>query len=62
MWALEKSDRPEAVALRLLLLTGARKSEILKARWEHARLDLQLLTVPLSKSDKPPISFCPMPP
>ncbi|WP_165070753.1 site-specific integrase [Desulfovibrio sp. ZJ200] len=53
MRALEKSDRPEAFAIRLLLLTGARKSEILKARWEHARLDLRLLIVPLSKSGKP---------
>ena len=53
MRALEKSGHPEAVALRLLLLTGARKSEILKARWEHVRLDLRLLVVPLSKSGKP---------
>ena len=53
MRALEKSDRLEAFALRLLLLTGARKSEILKARWEHVRMDLRLLIVPLSKSGKP---------
>ena len=53
MRALEKSGHPEAFALRLLLLTGARKSEILKARWEHVRLDLRLLVVPLSKSGKP---------
>lgn len=53
MRALERSPRPEAPALRLLLLTGARKSEILKARWEHVRLDQRLLTVPLSKSGKP---------
>ena len=53
MRALEKSDRPEAFAIRLLLLTGARKSEVLKARWEHVRLDLRLLIVPLSKSGKP---------
>ena len=53
MRALENSDRPEAFALRLLLLTGARKSEILKARWEHVRLDLRMLIVPLSKSGKP---------
>ncbi len=53
MRALKKSDRPEALALRLLLLTGARKSEVLKARWEHIRLDLRLLIVPLSKSGKP---------
>lgn len=53
MRTLEKSDRPEAFALRLLLLTGARKSEILKARWENVRLDQRLLTVPLSKSGRP---------
>lgn len=53
MRALEKSDRPEAFALRLLLLTGARKSEILRARWENIRLDVRLLVVPLSKSGKP---------
>lgn len=53
MRALEKSDRPEAFALRLLLLTGGRKSEILKARWENVRLDQRLLTVPLSKSGRP---------
>ena len=49
---LEKSERLEALAIRLLLLTGARKSEVLKARWEHVRLDLRLLLVPLSKSGK----------
>lgn len=53
MRTLEKSDRPEAFALRLLLLTGGRKSEILKARWENVRLDQRLLTVPLSKSGRP---------
>ena len=53
MRALEKSDRPEAFAIRLLLLTGARKNEILKARWENVRPDQRLLTVPLSKSGRP---------
>ena len=53
MRALEKSDRPEAFAIRLLLLTGGRKSEVLKARWENVRLDQRLLTVPLSKSGRP---------
>ena len=53
MRALEKSDRLEVFALRLLLLTGARKSEVLKARWEHVRPNQRLLTVPLSKSGKP---------
>lgn len=49
---LEAADQPAADALRLLLLTGARKNEILKARWEYVRLDLHLLMVPLSKSGK----------
>ena len=53
MRTLERSSKPEALALRILLLTGARKSEILKARWEHIRLDHRLLTVPLSKSGSP---------
>lgn len=53
MLALVRSDRLEAFALRLLLLTGARKSEILRLRWEHIRLDLRLMTIPLSKSGKP---------
>lgn len=53
MRELEKSRRPEAFALRLLLLTGARKSEVLKARWEYIRLDLHLLIVPMSKSGRP---------
>lgn len=53
MERLEQSDRPEAQALRLLLLTGARKSEVLKARWENVNLEQRLLTVPLSKSGKP---------
>ncbi|MBQ4132364.1 MAG: site-specific integrase [Desulfovibrionaceae bacterium] len=53
MAALGRSSRPEACALRLLLLTGARKSEILRARWENLSNDWQLLTAPLSKSGRP---------
>ncbi len=53
MRKLEQCGRPEASALRLLLLTGARKSEILRARWENVRMDLRLLIVPLSKSGRP---------
>lgn len=41
-----------ALALKLLLFTGARKSEILAARWENINLDQRILTVPLSKSGK----------
>lgn len=36
----------------LLLLTGARKREILDARWEHIDLDRRTLWVPLSKIGK----------
>lgn len=41
-----------AQAIQLLLFTGARKSEILAARWEHVDLTRRQLTVPLSKSGK----------
>lgn len=53
MDALRRSRRQEALVLRLLLLTGARKNEILRLRWENIRLDLRLLTIPVSKSGKP---------
>ena len=53
MHELKRSPRPEALALRLLLLTGARKSEILRARWENVHLDQRLLVGPLSKSGRP---------
>ena len=46
-------DCPDAIAERLihlLLLTGARKSELLHARWENLDWRNQTLTVPLSKS------------
>ena len=39
--------------VKLLLYTGARRSEILNARWEYVDLEQQVLTVPLSKSGKP---------
>ena len=51
--ALQSSPRQEARVLQLLLLTGARKSEILKARWENVHLEQRLLTVPISKSNRP---------
>lgn len=53
MEVLEKDGRPSARAIQLLLLTGARKNEILKARWEHVNLEQRLIIVPLSKSGKP---------
>ncbi len=39
--------------IKLLLLTGARKREILDARWEHIDLEHRTLKVPVSKSGKP---------
>ncbi len=39
--------------VKLLLLTGARKREVLDARWEYIDFERRLLTVPLSKSGKP---------
>lgn len=53
MQALNASCKPEAQVIRLLLLTGARKSEILTARWENVCFDQRFLIVPLSKSGRP---------
>lgn len=50
---MEQNRNVAALTLRLLLLTGARKSEILKARWENINVEQGILTVPLSKSGKP---------
>lgn len=50
MRALRCSTHPHASVLQLLLLTGARKSEILKARWENMDFERGLLTIPVSKS------------
>ncbi|MHA1538882.1 MAG: tyrosine-type recombinase/integrase [Alphaproteobacteria bacterium] len=42
---------PSAIhAIRLLILTGARKSEILKARWEYVDFDNGFLRLPDSKT------------
>lgn len=38
--------------IKLLLFTGARKREILDAKWEHIDFERRILTVPLSKSGK----------
>ncbi|MCY4059850.1 MAG: tyrosine-type recombinase/integrase [Gammaproteobacteria bacterium] len=47
----EGSERPSAVAaIRLLMLTGCRKSEILTLRWEHVDLERGELRLPDSKS------------
>lgn len=47
---LGQSNTRQARALELILFTGARKNEILKARWENVHFERRLLLVPLSKS------------
>lgn len=47
-----EKDRNAAAALVLLILTGARKMEVLKARWVDVDLTGARLTVPLSKSGR----------
>ncbi|MGN0008373.1 MAG: hypothetical protein ACI33N_01790 [Desulfovibrionaceae bacterium] len=42
-------------ALQLLLLTGARKSEIPLTHWEHVHLEHRILTVPCQSSTDPSI-------
>ena len=42
-----------AQVIRLLLYTGARKREILDAKWENIDFNRRFLMVPLSKSGKP---------
>ncbi len=42
--------RPAVAAVRLLMLTGCRLSEIQKLRWEHVDLDAGELRLPDSKT------------
>jgi len=49
--AAEGKEHPSALAaIRLLLLTGCRKGEILTLRWEHVDLQRGLLLLPDSKT------------
>ena len=47
-------------ALWLFLLTGARKSELLQARWEHVDLERRELRIPKPKQGKPHVYPLPM--
>jgi integrase len=46
-------DQTAAAVLALLIVTGARRSEAMLARWENVDLERGLLTVPRSKSGRP---------
>jgi integrase len=48
-------NRVAANAITLLMLTGARRSEITQATWEYVDWDKHTLLVPLSKSGRPRI-------
>ena len=56
--AIEQAERDgligpyQAAAIRLLILTGARLSEILTLKWEYVDLERQLLLLPDSKTGK----------
>ena len=47
----EDWPNPKTLAIQLLLLTGARRGEILAARWEHLGED-RWLRIPVNKSDR----------
>ena len=48
-------NRTAAKAIRMLLLTGARRNEITHAKWEHVDWEKGTLLVPMAKSGKPRI-------
>ena len=48
-----KANQIAAKAIMLLLLTGARRSEVTRARWEHVDFEKRTLLVPVSKSGRP---------
>jgi integrase len=49
----EEKNRAAANAIMLLLLTGARRSEVMHAKWEYVDWQKHTLLVPLSKSGRP---------
>jgi integrase len=49
----EDDNQVPAQAIKLLLLTGARRNEITQAKWEHVDWQRRTLLVPVSKSGKP---------
>lgn len=52
--ALEASENPQLKAIvGLLLLTGARKRELLNAQWQHVDLNRRAWFIPTTKTGKP---------
>lgn len=52
--AVGKSENPQLKAIvGLLILTGARKMELLKAKWEHVNLERRAWYIPTTKTGKP---------
>jgi integrase len=49
----DDANRTAADAILLLLLAGARRNEVTRARWEYVNWDRRTLFVPLSKSGRP---------
>lgn len=55
--AMDKDPAPSVMAaLRFMLLTGCRRSNALKARWEHMDLERRIWFMPMTKSGKPQYS------
>ncbi|WP_334170068.1 tyrosine-type recombinase/integrase [Zoogloea sp.] len=55
--AMDKDPAPSVMAaLRFMLLTGCRRSNALKARWEHMDLTRRIWFMPMTKSGKPQYS------
>jgi integrase len=48
-----EQNRPAANAITLLMLTGARRNEVVLAKWSYVDWDRRTLLVPISKSGKP---------
>lgn len=52
--AVGRSDNPQLPnIIGLLLLTGARKQELLRAKWEHIDLERRSSHIPVTKTGKP---------
>ena len=55
-----RTDNPSAIAaIRLLLFTGCRRSEILTLKWEHVDFEGQCLRIPESKTGSKTVYLSP---